>query len=359
MRIAQGLIGTRRMDDKLFAAIVGAVATLLSSLIAAAVNFRTKKKFDQDLARLNSELAKNQEQLKAALGKEKSLFDARLDYEFDARKRLYLECEPLLFQASNAAVDAKERVIGLAANAGRGFLKPGTGSWLQDGYYLRSTLFRIFQPLVFLKAITKKMSQIDFGVDSNIGRRIAILQTLHSLLSSGFEMAKAAQSPRAYDPYAKVSQAQRDKHPEKYVRQSLVMGVIDEMVDHMVVEQACIPWYQFNKKFDARGHDKKIFAEVRSWIFIFHPQTRPVLWRVLIGYAACCEFYLSGERLDADELKGIFTTDFARQFDWRDADQKLSFSEDDMLVDVFAVRDVVVEFYERNLRRYRLSQPAR
>ena len=338
------------MDDKVFAAIVGAVATLLSSLIAAAVNIRTRKKFDQDLARLNSELASNQEQLKTALSKEKSLFDARLEYEFDARKRLYLECEPLLFQASNSVVDAKERIIGMAARAGRGHL---THSGLEDGYYLRTTIFRILQPLVFLTIITKKMSQIDFGLDSSIGKRIAILQTLHSLLSSAFEMAKTASFPLPYDPYEKVSQAKRDKHPEKYVYQGLVMGMIDEVVDHMLDGQSCVAWYRFNKEFDVRGDDAKIFDDLKGWLYLFHPQTRPVLWRILVGYAVCCEFYLSGKHWDAEELKGIFTNDFSYQFDWRDKDQKAVIKDSEILADFLAVRDVLVEIYEKNLRRYR------
>jgi hypothetical protein len=349
----------RRMDDKLFATLIGAAATLLSALIAAAVNVRTKRKFDRDLAILNKELAINQAQLKAVLDKEKSLFDARLEYEYDAKKRLYLECEPLLFQASNAVVDAKERVIGLAANAGRGHLKPGASSWLKDGYYLRSTLFRIFQPLVFFKIITGKMSQVDFSLDSSVGRRIAVLQTLHTLLSSGFEMANASHSPRPYDPYAHVSQAQRDKHPEKYVYQSLVMGTIDEAIDHMLAEQTCISWYQFNRKFENQDSDTQAFDVLRAWLSNFHPQALPVLWRVLVGYAACCEFYLSSEKLDVDDLKNLFTKKFAMHFDWRDDDQRAKITDDEVLTDVFAVREVVVDVYEKNLRRYRLAGSAR
>jgi hypothetical protein len=46
-------------------------------------------------------------------------------------------------------------------------------------------------------------------------------------------------------------------------------------------------------------------------------------------------------------------------FDWRDDDQRAKITDDEVLTDVFAVREVVVDVYEKNLRRYRLAGSAR
>jgi hypothetical protein len=41
---------------------------------------------------------KKLQRLQLSLDIKKSHFSARLEYEYEARKRLYLECEPILFQ---------------------------------------------------------------------------------------------------------------------------------------------------------------------------------------------------------------------------------------------------------------------
>jgi len=70
-------------DPKIIAALIAAAASLIVSIIGTLWGRKNQK----DLETLKSELAD-----------ERAESDARRDYEYDARKRLYEECEPLLFQ---------------------------------------------------------------------------------------------------------------------------------------------------------------------------------------------------------------------------------------------------------------------
>src|SRR5215469_15350797 len=49
---------------------------------------------------------------------------ARRDYEYEARKRLYEECEPILFQFAELCESALKRIYALARNARDGNLGP-------------------------------------------------------------------------------------------------------------------------------------------------------------------------------------------------------------------------------------------
>ena len=49
------------------------------------------------------------ELLRANLAQAKAEKDARIDYEYEARKRLYHECEPLLFQLTEVTASALAR----------------------------------------------------------------------------------------------------------------------------------------------------------------------------------------------------------------------------------------------------------
>ena len=66
--------------------IVLAIIALISSVITAAVAAFFARKNETRLRRLENDLAIKRAEL-----------DARRDYEYEARKRLYQECEPILF----------------------------------------------------------------------------------------------------------------------------------------------------------------------------------------------------------------------------------------------------------------------
>ena len=92
------------------AAVIGAAISAGISILSIII----AKKNDVSLERLKNELEiKKDEQ------------SARRDYEYEARKRLYQECEPILFQFSELSESALRRIYALARNAREGNLGPG------------------------------------------------------------------------------------------------------------------------------------------------------------------------------------------------------------------------------------------
>jgi DNA repair exonuclease SbcCD ATPase subunit len=89
-----------------------------------------QEEFEQDL-----------ELLRGRLREVEAERDARRDYEYEARKRLYSEIQPLLFQLQELSESAYRWVMSLARTAQQDQL-----SWLSKGYFLSTTLYRFTAP---------------------------------------------------------------------------------------------------------------------------------------------------------------------------------------------------------------------
>ncbi len=82
------------------------------------------------------------EKLKTRLETKKDQKAAKTDYEYVARKNLYIQFEPLLFQLHELSQRAYERIVQLAEDSRRGNLEVN-GGWLSDcnGFYFTMTLY--------------------------------------------------------------------------------------------------------------------------------------------------------------------------------------------------------------------------
>jgi len=118
----------------------GAMATAIASLIVAIVTHFSARSNQREIEKLKGEIVDSNAER-----------DARRDYQYEARKRLYEQCGPLLFQLSEAAESAYHRVMSLASRAREGNLEPGGTSFLKDSYFRLSTLYRLFVPAAVLK----------------------------------------------------------------------------------------------------------------------------------------------------------------------------------------------------------------
>ena len=65
----------------------------------------------QQRLQVENELLQQRLHLTNELEEQRAIKDARRDYEYDAKKRLYAECEPLVFQALELAESARFRII--------------------------------------------------------------------------------------------------------------------------------------------------------------------------------------------------------------------------------------------------------
>jgi hypothetical protein len=258
------------------------------------------------------------EKLKSKLKIEKAEHDARRDYEYEARKRLYQECEPILFQFSELSESALRRIYALARNAKDGNLGPD-GYWLStDHYFIRSTIYRLVAPMTAFKLLQHKLTNIDLKLDQSINIQYILAKILYYTFSSSPDLARS-EPAIPYDPdqigaeskgleeYEKKER--RTRYPEKFWLQGLKVGTLDILAETLILSEKGSSHnnnfriksfgefeQQFFKKgesavsYDSNNNTFEVFFTIFSY---FHPRTRPVLWRVLITHRKY--FYASEE----------------------------------------------------------------
>ena len=117
------------MDDaKIIVAVIAAFSSLVVAIISAVIARRNQHGFEAFRANLEEE---NKER------------DAWRDYQYEARKRLYHECEPLLFLLAELSETALGRMYGLVRSAQNGTI-PVHAAGVVPGHlvsrFLRSSL---------------------------------------------------------------------------------------------------------------------------------------------------------------------------------------------------------------------------
>jgi hypothetical protein len=172
--------------------------------LKAQLTYSNQLLLESEQAKYNREL----EELKAKLDRSNVEFgtenQARKDYEYEARKRLYQQCEPLLFQLVELSENALHRIYSLARTSRRGELG-GNRGWLSDthAYYLASTIYNLLAPLVIYRLIQRRLTLVDLTVDPHINSQYLLAKRLYISFTDDFEFARIEPSID-YDPNTDV-----------------------------------------------------------------------------------------------------------------------------------------------------------
>lgn len=99
---------------------------------------------------------------------------AQLDYELEAKKRLYEVIGPLRLQLLLAARDVVRR-----------FQMHHKDKWNMnpDGYYVKSCVYRLLAPLAVGQLIEKQLSVVDFGVDKDAIGLLSFISSAERMLT--------------------------------------------------------------------------------------------------------------------------------------------------------------------------------
>jgi len=244
---------------------------------------QSQKRLEAFKAEMSVKNQADLEQLKSSLAEQGQDRNARRDYEYEARKRLYAECEPLLFQLAEMAEHGYHRIYSLARTARLG----GLPRWLRgNGYYMRSTLYKLIVPLVIFRLIQQRVTFIDLTLDEHIARQYRLLKFLYLTFTDSFEFAKL--SPGIdYQPDVRDWEEMRQSDEAKHWRQGLYLGSLDNVIDVLIVENEAgksrwKTYGQFEREFAQKDSDTyKYFSNLADVFQGFHPKKRPILWRML------------------------------------------------------------------------------
>jgi hypothetical protein len=317
------------MSDSNTISVIVAVIAAVSALLVAGVSYFSTRKNANDLESLKADLAEKQAEK-----------NALRDYRYEARKRLYQQYEALLFQLVELSESALKRIYGLARTAKQGNLGPHQSGWLSPdnrsySYYTVNTIYRFLAPLVIFKLIQRGLTLVDLNVDPHINNQYLLAKWLYSAFRLDFTLASMEPS-LPYDPNNEEWSEKVKTHPEKYWRQGIIAGRLDNAVEALIVREPngilrCMSFGEFENIYtDANTSGK--FNPFRVIFMNFHPQTKPVLWRVLITQAHIYQALLrtrdtSDESLASLLLRPISEEDRLKKFNWRQRSEEATDEE--------------------------------
>jgi hypothetical protein len=284
-------------DAKVLVATIAAAASIVAALISAFVSYRTARdarvaaaQLEEQKGRLSKELALENARLTQMAADR----NARRDYEYDARKRLYSEIEPLLFQLYEALEEAHYRVRSVARTSRDNNL-PG---WLGgDGYYLSSTMYKLILPVVHYRLMQRQITFVDLRVDETIRIRYLLLKLYARSFTDDFVFASIEPSLE-YDPNYNTRKS-RHNSSAVYMHQGLVLGDLENICDALIIAEAeakgrmrAVGFSEFQTRFSDPAFIDSL-GELASLFTGFRPAKRPVLARMLIAQAVMAQLILS------------------------------------------------------------------
>jgi hypothetical protein len=266
------------VEPAVIAALVASATSVVVAVAGAALAYRNQRstqaiklEHDKELQRLQHQLSQHSAERQA-----------RLDYENDARKRLYAVTEPLLIQLAERAEDLQGHIAGLARTAHNGNLRPGHG-WLSgDEYYRRSTVHRLLSPVALFHLMQDNMTQVDLGLEPLIRAQYSMAKLLAWALTDHYSFA-ACEPAVAYQPHI---ESENPDGGDRY--QGLPSGVIETAGQSLIVRTAggttrAMRFGEFDEAYDDRNSPLyRACVPVTQLLEDFHPHSHPVLWRALI-----------------------------------------------------------------------------
>lgn len=268
----------------------------LVSAGGAAWAFWTARRLERDKA----EAAQQLKRLEAQLGAEGRLQDARTRYEWEARKRLYEEVEPVLFLTGEVMEMTFARIANMAQAGAAGRLGRQEGSWLRgpDNYYLLTSVFRVLRPLACLRMMTEKLTRLDFSLDARVQAAYVLGKMYRDVLSGPFDLAAQAPvrpyryvAPEAGRPYAVADE------PVQHL-QHLYTDELEAIVDTLLLRDgegrlSLKRYGEFRAELLDPGHETA--RRLAPALLLFRgmaPEGRPVLWRALLACALIAKVML-------------------------------------------------------------------
>jgi hypothetical protein len=286
--------------------------------------------------------------------------NARISYNYEARKRLYTVCEPLLFQAMEQAEDARSRICSLAKSARNGQLRADGSGWLAmpqefHEYYFKSTVYSLLAPITTFSILQRRLTTIDLSLDASVRAKYELLKLVFFSFSKDWDLASwgSEDTKLEYDRNkTDLGEPDREKllrdSPERHAPQGLYRAMVYVVAEALIQDAGvssknqggtepvprCMTFGEFQREWDNAQSERAPLARrtlgrlshppgphsvmtpvLNSLVDLFggfHPKRKPVLWRVLVTQ------YLLYRALPGDEsMLTPLTEAEINSFDWR------------------------------------------
>jgi hypothetical protein len=259
------------LKTEITVAIVGVISSLSVAIYSSIMSIRNEKKL---------------ELLKSELEESKDERNARRDYEYEAKKRLYQEYEPLLFQLSELSEVALSRIEGIAKNVKDGLL---TEQWSKiDNNYFKETIYKIFAPLAVIKLIQNKLTIVDFNIENEVSLQYGLMKILYFSYQEDGKISRYIGDKKYFEDW-KINHTKSVN--EVNGRQGISLGEVDKIVDLFIStegnQKRIIDYGEFEDLLESNSQKVKSRLKTAEKMFLnFHPEKKKVLWTLLLSHAA-------------------------------------------------------------------------
>ncbi|MGH9026787.1 MAG: hypothetical protein ACRDWD_11840 [Acidimicrobiia bacterium] len=215
------------------------------------------------------------------------------DYRYEARRELLSELQPILFLLAERCEDAYWRLTGIAKAARDGRLDLSAHKRRlreNSNYYLPSTIYRLMAPHVMFRLCEAHLGRFDLSLVPEVKEQYLLAKGLYRTWNGGDALARCLPDV-PYDPGG-VSPTEAGYKASVHARQHMRLGAVDEIIDQLTVRKAdgsarCMAYGEFQKAYTSKDSALGDAIErLRTILVDFHPQHKPVLWRILLAQAA-------------------------------------------------------------------------
>ena len=301
------------MTDLDVTAIVVAIISLISSAAVAIITYHLTSNNESKLEKLRDEL----------------------DYKSQARKRLYLEYEPLSFQLAELSELAMRRIKGLAREAREGHLELVEHWYTNDtGDHMVNAIYRLLAPLAVFRLMQRKLTIVDFTLDQSADLRYKLAKVLYFSFTHDSRLASKCSLT---SNYLNPKTEEEKRNPAVYERQGIYhQSRIDTMADALIFGDSDKTWrirtfQEFEDNY--RNSRQTAFDPIMSLLHEFHPKIKPVLWLILLLqlhiYQALIELHKDKVMFGSDSPYNAIPKDIfskmekhPEDIDWRQPSEK-------------------------------------
>jgi hypothetical protein len=288
--------------------------------------------------------------------------DARRDYEYEARKRLYQELEPLIFLHVEDSENAYNHIIELANMARLGTLSVNITDKKENNYYLKATIYKLIRPMAVFRLMQRHLTSYDLHLEDYFRLQYILAKCLYFSCTDDYYVALGSRKREdyklclicAFQGYLKHSEEKKEKtlHPDHIVYNILGMtrGVIDNLANSLIKFDENDKTYRVMTfdEFEEKHFDNELMkmtpsmlrvCELFSRMSLSNRDSYPsyvLIWRILVLHACIYSIMKgivrqkqsnqerftgknTGNMIDRDEIKkrmAHFLKEEASKFRW-------------------------------------------
>jgi hypothetical protein len=198
-------------------------------------------------------------------------------------------------------------------------------------------MYKLMAPLVVFRLIQQRLTFIDVTLDVHIANQYRLLKLLYLTFTDPYDFA-AIDPKLEYKPDVEDWRPKREENEQVYWRQGLYLGSLDNSIDALIVtdqngKSRLKTFGEFDSEFtDENSNTHKMFLTFADVLYGFHPQRRPVLWRMLFTQTLIYEKMIESQATSKETstrvgLSAISPSLPTGDLDWRDSSSNVSSDE--------------------------------